>query len=71
VLNEEIYVDYYVTGGKVGSDTVVLYDPQAGRLSGTGDALTAPQKAGDFWLWAVVHDNRGGASWSQIPVHAQ
>lgn len=71
VLKEEIYVDYYLTAGKVASDTVVLFDPRAGRLTGTGDALSAPQAAGDYQLWTVVHDNRGGAAWQALPLHAR
>jgi|HubBroStandDraft_1064217.scaffolds.fasta_scaffold210739_2 hypothetical protein len=71
VLKEEIYVDYYLTAGKVASDTVVLFDPRAGQLTGTSDALSAPQTAGDYWLWAVVHDNRGGAAWQALPLHAR
>ncbi len=71
VLKEEIYVDYYVTGGKVASDTAVLFDPRGGRLSSTSDAFSAPQASGDYWLWAVVHDNRGGTSWQALPLHAQ
>lgn len=71
VLNEEIYVDYYLTAGKVASDTVVLFDPRAGRVTGTDDALSAPQTVGDFQLWAVVHDNRGGAAWRALPLHAR
>jgi hypothetical protein len=70
-LKEEIYVDYYLTAGKVASDTVVLFDPRAGRVTGTSDALSAPQKAGDYQLWAVVHDNRGGATWEALPLHAR
>jgi hypothetical protein len=69
-LKEEIYVDYYLTAGKVAHDTVILYDPHRGRLGGTGDAFTAPQAAGDSWLWVVVHDDRGGESDLRIPVHA-
>jgi hypothetical protein len=52
--------DYYVSGGKMKNDTVILYDPRKGGLSGTGDDLYARQSAGDFMLWAVVHDSRGG-----------
>lgn len=70
VLGEEIYVDYYVTSGKVQNDTVILFDPRAGRLPGTGDKFYSPQTAGDHRLWAVVHDNRGGVAWVEVPVHA-
>ena len=30
-----------------------------------------PQAAGTGVIWAVVHDNRGGASWQQVPVSVQ
>ncbi len=71
VLNEEIYVDYYLTGGAVHNDVTVLYDPRSGRLPATGDALSAPRGAGDYLLWAVVHDNRGGVAWQEVPLHAR
>ncbi len=71
VLKEEIYVDYYLTAGKVASDTVVLFDPRGGQVTATSDALSVPQKAGDYQLWAVVHDNRGGATWQALALHAR
>lgn len=69
-VKEEIYVDYYVTGGKVKNDTKILYAPKSGAVSDTSVDFAAPQRAGEFMLWAVVHDNRGGADWKQVPVHA-
>jgi hypothetical protein len=71
VLGEQLYVDYYLTAGKVKNDVVVLFDPRNGRLSNTGDGLYAPQTPGDYELWAVLHDNRGGATWQTFPLHAQ
>jgi len=70
-VKEEIWVDYYLTAGKVKNETVILYDPLAGKLSGTVDDLSTPQRAGDAELWAVVHDNRGGVSWEQVTMHVQ
>lgn len=70
-VKEEIWVDYYLTAGKVKNDTVILYDPLASQLSNTADDLSAPQQAGDAQLWAVVHDNRGGVNWEQVTLHAQ
>jgi hypothetical protein len=70
-LREEIWVDYYLTAGKVKSDTVILFDPRLGALSNTADALSAPRSAGAYSLWAVAHDNRGGVSWLQVPFDAQ
>ena len=46
-------------------------DPgNAGRLA-SADSLYAPQAAGDYLLWAVVYDNRAGAAWLAVPMHAK
>lgn len=68
-LREQIYVQYFATAGEFKNDTMVLFDPRAGRLSSTFDEYRGPLNAGEYQLWAVVHDNRGGVSWSAIPVH--
>jgi hypothetical protein len=69
-LGEEVWIDYYLTAGKVKSDTVILFDPHLGALSKGANALTAPQAAGAYLLWVVAHDNRGGVSWIQVPFDA-
>jgi hypothetical protein len=69
VLRELLYVKYYVTGGKLTNDTAVLFDPRRGRLSNTGDDYRARQKAGEYRLWVVVRDNRGGVTWQELPLH--
>jgi hypothetical protein len=68
-LGELIYVKYYVTGGKVANDTMVLFDPRRGRLVKTGDDYRAPELPGEYRLWVVVHDNRGGVAWQEIALH--
>jgi hypothetical protein len=70
-LREEIWVDYYLTAGKVKHDTLILYDPRDGMLSDTHDDFRAPQVPGAYRLWAVVHDNRGGTSWTDVPLTAR
>jgi hypothetical protein len=70
VLREELWIDYYVTAGKVKNDARVLYDPHGGKLA-SADDLEAPGAAGDATLWGVVHDNRGGVSWMEVPIHAR
>lgn len=70
VLKEEIWVDYLVTGGKVKNDVEVLFDPRLGRLTNTADDFSAPLTAGEYTLWAVVRDDRGGTVWLSVPVHA-
>lgn len=67
-LREQIYVKYYMTGGQAVNDTVILYDPREGRLSDTDKGFFAPRDAGQYRLWAVVHDNRGGVNWWEVPM---
>ncbi len=68
-VKEEIWVDYYLTGGSVSAQAVILYDPSLGRLPASPTKLTAPNAPTELILWAVVRDNRGGVSWVQVPLH--
>jgi hypothetical protein len=68
-LKEQIWVDYYVTGGSVSAQAVILYDASIGALPPTPTRLTAPNAPAELILWAIVRDNRGGVSWLQIPLH--
>jgi len=54
-----------------GENTVILFDPRKGQLTGTEIDLRAPQVAGSYLLWAVLHDNRGGVSWVQVDLLAK
>jgi hypothetical protein len=69
-LHEEIWAEYFVTAGTVG-DSSLLYDATAGALSTASANFTAPTTPGDQVLWSVVHDNRGGVSWLEVPVHVE
>jgi hypothetical protein len=70
-LPETLYVQYFATGGKIASDTLVIFDPRRGRLAHTGDDFRAPRVAGEYRLWAVVHDNRGGVTWQEVALHVR
>jgi hypothetical protein len=77
---EQLWVDYYATGGMFEDDIRVLYDAsQSGRLSDTAvdfhkpvqrpkDPDPAKANEPSETLWAVVHDNRGGVSWVELPI---
>jgi hypothetical protein len=71
VLKESLYVNYFSTAGKIANDTTVIFDPRQGRLADTGNDFRSPLSAGDYQLWAVVHDNRGGVVWQQFPLHVR
>jgi hypothetical protein len=70
---EEIWADFYTTIGSYDADARLLYDSVAGSLGGpkvTNNTFHPPDRAGAGFLWIVVHDSRGGASWVTLPVHA-
>jgi len=68
VQKEQLWADFFVTDGAVSDDAIVLYDPVVGPVR-TKNQYTPPQKPGDYQMWIVVHDNRGGAAWVQVPLH--
>jgi hypothetical protein len=70
-LREQIWVDYYSDVGKFDQDARLLFDTRVGRLSENEVIFRAPTDAVDGTLWAVVHDNRGGAAWIVVPIHVR
>jgi hypothetical protein len=69
--HEEIWVDYYTTQGALDDDARLLYDAVQGGQTDTATKLHAPQVPGPGMVWAIAHDNRGGAAWQAIPVQVQ
>lgn len=67
---EQLWVDYYSTAGKFENDVRILYDVSVGRVSDTAVDYHTPNNQTDELqkIWAVVHDNRGGVEWLEIPV---
>jgi hypothetical protein len=71
---EQIWADFYTTLGGFDDQARLLYDVKAGSLGGpdvTNNKFNPPDRPGDGFIWIVVHDNRGGASWATVPVHVQ
>jgi hypothetical protein len=71
-LEEEIWADFYSTFGSFSSAARLLYDPRTGSVGGpdkTNNEFAPPDTPGDGFIFIVVHDNRGGASWVQVPAH--
>jgi hypothetical protein len=70
-LHEEIWADFYVTFGSLSDDARLLYSSGNGSVGGlndTDDTFTPPSDPGTGYLWIVVHDNRGGATWVTIEL---
>lgn len=66
VLGEQMWVNYYVAGGEVDDDVRLLNDATLGWNEDNGTRYRAPSAPGISYLWAVAHDNRGGAEWARI-----
>jgi hypothetical protein len=59
---EVMSVSWYATGGALAEDRTV-----AGGLSAT-NTWTAPLSAGTVFLWAVLHDSRGGLDTASMQI---
>ncbi len=71
-LHEEIWADFFSTFGQFTASARLLYDAKTGSLGGPGvtdNEFLPPSDPGDGFIWIVVRDGRGGASWAQLPVH--
>lgn len=67
---EQLWVDYYATQGDVESARLV-FDVGSGRVPESAAKLTAGSVAGEGSLFAVLHDNRGGVSWTRVPFRVK
>jgi hypothetical protein len=70
-VHETIYASYFVTLGKIDDEVRILYDSIQGKVSPTNTKFEAPDTAQDGFMWIIIHDNRDGATWVQIPIHVQ
>jgi hypothetical protein len=70
-LGEQMWVNYYVDRGGVRSPVRLLNDANTGWNDDYGVEFYAPKEPGPFSVWAVSHDNRGGADFVRVRLHAQ
>lgn len=68
---EQMWISYYSTKGGLKSATKLLNDATSGWNADFGTDFYPPKTPGPVQIWAVVHDNRGGVSWSGITVQVQ
>lgn len=65
---EQMWVNYYVTRGRLRSPIRLVNDATSGFNEDYGTKFYAPKEPGPVRLFAVVHDNRGGMSWSGTTI---
>jgi hypothetical protein len=68
---EQQWVNYYADRGKMIHDVKLLSDATLGWAADHSSAIRAPKDPGPFHVWAVAHDNRGGAAWIRIRLVAR
>jgi hypothetical protein len=70
-LHEQIWVDYYSDIGRFDDGARLLFETRTGRVGESDVKFRAAKQVVDGTMWAVVHDNRGGAAWIIIPLHVR
>ena len=68
VIEEQMWVNYYSAGGKVGDDVRLLNDATLGWYDDFGTNYEPANAATVSYVWAVAHDNRGGTEWARLRV---
>ena len=64
-FTEQVIIEYYATEG------IFEYEIKVAVVPETHWAARNAASGKDLSLWMVVHDDRGGASWTQRQVHVQ
>jgi hypothetical protein len=67
-LGEQMWVNYYSSGGELEEEVRLLNDAVRGFSADTSTEYTAADTARVSHLWAVAHDNRGGTEWARLRV---
>ncbi|HYP74388.1 MAG TPA: hypothetical protein VER12_00450 [Polyangiaceae bacterium] len=70
-VGEQMWINYYADAGGFKSPLRLLNDATNGWNDDYGTEFYAPKEPGLVRIWAVAHDNRGGAAWSGITLKVQ
>ncbi|MEO6601967.1 MAG: hypothetical protein ABIQ16_18960, partial [Polyangiaceae bacterium] len=70
-VGEQMWINYYTEAGGFKSPVRLLNDATTGWNDKFSTEFYAPKDPGPFRVWALVHDNRGGVSWSGITLQAE
>jgi hypothetical protein len=68
VLGEQMWVNYYSTGGELSEEVRLLNDATSGWNDNFESEYKPAETATVSYLWAVAHDNRGGAEWARLRI---
>jgi hypothetical protein len=68
VLGEQMWVNYYAAGGEMDQEVRLLNDATRGWFDEYETDYEPPREPTVSYIWAVAHDNRGGAEWARLRV---
>jgi hypothetical protein len=69
-LREQMWVDYYASDGTIAKAAMLVNDATAGWNNDNGTLWTPPEPGKTAYVYAAVHDNRGGVAWMKRRVIA-
>jgi hypothetical protein len=67
-LGEQMWINYYSSRGEVDDEVRLLNDATTGWSDNFDSDFAAGDEPGVGYVWAVAHDNRGGAEWLRLRV---
>jgi hypothetical protein len=67
-LEEQMWVNYYSTAGELDEEVRLLNDAVVGFSSDVATHYEPADSAQTSYIWAVAHDNRGGADWARLRI---
>ena len=68
---EQIWINYYVDHGSISPSAKLVNDATKGWNPEQQGDFRAPKDPGPAAVWAVVHDNRGGVSFTRFTISVQ
>lgn len=71
VGRETLYVDWFTTVGKMQTDRKIIFDAYLGKPPKTELEYEPPTDPTKGTMWAILHDNRGGTTWIEMPLEIQ
>jgi hypothetical protein len=70
-IEESQWVSYFTDRGGFTSELRLVNDSASGFNADHSTGFLPPSKPGPVRIWAVVRDNRGGASWARISGYVE
>lgn len=67
-LQEQMWVNFYVTHGEVSQEVRLLNDAVLGWSSDPYTDYEPGEEPAVAYLWSVAHDNRGGSEWARLRI---